>query len=144
MPPKRTNANVSRRSGDNGGGGETIIIGEDNDSFASSENGNDHILDDGNDISGVDEDSAGDEENASPNKSVARPRAATRKKAVVKKKSRATSNDEFYEQFMDDPDKVKTERETQPKGHSLHARSNNQLQVGSIGDPIRRLVLRRY
>ncbi len=33
----------------------------------------------------------------------------------------------------------KTERETQPKGHSPHAR-DNQLQVGSIGDPIRPLV----
>jgi hypothetical protein len=60
---------------------------------------------------------------------------------------------------MDDPDKVlefadqqyhhssrraakqhlqlieKTERETQPKGHSPHAR-DNQLQVGTRGDPI--------
>ncbi len=44
MPPKRTNANVSRRSGDKGGDEETIIIGEDNDSLASSENGNDHII----------------------------------------------------------------------------------------------------
>jgi hypothetical protein len=52
MPPKRTNANadVSHRSGDKGGVGKTIIIGEDNDLLASSENGNDHILDDDNDI----------------------------------------------------------------------------------------------
>jgi hypothetical protein len=35
--------------------------------------------------------------------------------------------------------KNKTERETQPKGHSPHAR-DNQLQVGSIGDSIRPLV----
>ena len=33
----------------------------------------------------------------------------------------------------------KTERETQPKGHSPHAR-DNQLQVGTRGDPIRPLV----